>query len=271
MVSWGSVPVADPDVLRVWGAGTGLDQLLQAHQERGPLRAAVGHELDRLAPALVLEQDDRVVALPLQVEADVGADPLRGAVGHLPLDPLVRALVEHLHVESAGVTEAELDRAADDAVTHGVSGPPGGEAVSCRERVVHLLRSGGRPDAVQDVNHDRFPRSYSNQLVAIQHIAINWLRQPRPLPGRRPGGGDGAGQRSHCADAVAGQPGRDPRPTPHNVRSRGFARFTTIARDVRSRLGGIATGLVHQSVQDQVKYGVASALGVPAVCRRRWT
>src|SRR6266542_1408824 len=78
MVSWGSGPVADPDVLRVWGAGTGLDQLLQAHQERGPLRAAVGHELDRLAPALVLEQDDRVVALPLQVEADVGADPLPG-------------------------------------------------------------------------------------------------------------------------------------------------------------------------------------------------
>src|SRR6266542_3329894 len=182
MVSWGSVPVADPDVLRVWGAGTGLDQLLQAHQERGPLRAAVGHELDRLAPALVLEQDDRVVALPLQVEADVGADPLRGAVGHLPLDPLVRALVEHLHVESAGVTEAELDRAADDAVTHGVSGPPGGEAVSCRERVVHLLRSGGRPDAVQDVNHDLYRAGDPEVVTAPASAGAALSRGPTIRP-----------------------------------------------------------------------------------------
>src|SRR6185295_2580517 len=165
------MPVADLDVARMWCAGSGLDKLLEAHQERGPLGAAVVHELARLAPTLVREQDDRVVVLPLQAEADVGADPLRRAVGHLPFDELVRALGEHLHVEPARVAEPEPDRAADGALARGVGGPPSGEAVPRRECVVHRLRSGGRPDAMQDVNHD-------HSSPSCRTVATIWLLNP---------------------------------------------------------------------------------------------
>ena len=44
------------------------------------------HELDRLAPALVLEQHDCVVTVLAQVPLDVGADPLGGALDDLPAD-----------------------------------------------------------------------------------------------------------------------------------------------------------------------------------------
>src|SRR5687768_5546673 len=96
-----SLPVADADLVRVRVAGAGLDELLQAHQVRAPPRAAVGHELHGLAPAFVPEEHDRVVVLLLEVEDDVGADPLLGPAGHLPFDPLLRPLIEHLHVEAA--------------------------------------------------------------------------------------------------------------------------------------------------------------------------
>src|ERR1022692_979801 len=51
----GSVPVADLHVPGIWCPLAGLEQLLEAYQERAPRGAAVIHELDRLAPALVLE------------------------------------------------------------------------------------------------------------------------------------------------------------------------------------------------------------------------
>ena len=58
-----SVPVADPDIVRRRPALPCFDILLQAHEERRPLGAAVFGELHRLAPVLVGEADDGVVAL----------------------------------------------------------------------------------------------------------------------------------------------------------------------------------------------------------------
>src|SRR6185437_3179390 len=78
------VPVADLDIVRRGLALAGLEQPLQAHQEGRPLRAAVVHELHRLAPALVPEQHDRVAVLVLEVEADPRADPLGRPFDDLP-------------------------------------------------------------------------------------------------------------------------------------------------------------------------------------------
>src|SRR5215208_8229478 len=75
-----SVPVADLYVVGGRGALAGLDEGLQAHQEDRPLGAAVVHELHRLLPALVLEQDDGVVALLFEIETDLGPDPFGGPV-----------------------------------------------------------------------------------------------------------------------------------------------------------------------------------------------
>jgi hypothetical protein len=67
------------------------------------------HELDRLLPALVLEEDDGPVAFLLEIEADFCADPFVRPVDHLRQHALFGLKLEHLHVE----TEAELEHAAD--------------------------------------------------------------------------------------------------------------------------------------------------------------
>src|SRR5205814_8397341 len=71
-----SVPVVDLDVVRVGRALPGLHQRLQTQQENRPLGAAVVHELHRLLPTLVLEEDDGEVTFPLEIEANLRADPL---------------------------------------------------------------------------------------------------------------------------------------------------------------------------------------------------
>jgi hypothetical protein len=80
----GSVPVADLDVVWLWGPGAGLEKLLQALQEDTPLGAAVVHELHRVSPTFVLEQDDGVVVFLLEVPAHRRTDPLRGPVDDFP-------------------------------------------------------------------------------------------------------------------------------------------------------------------------------------------
>jgi hypothetical protein len=69
------VPVVDPNI--VWAGRTfpGLDKRLEAHQKRRPFGAAVVHELHRLSPALVFEENDGIVTFLLEIETDGRTDP----------------------------------------------------------------------------------------------------------------------------------------------------------------------------------------------------
>src|SRR5688572_7328150 len=78
------IPVVDLDVVRVGGTLAGLQKRLQAHQKDPPLGAAVVHELHRLLPILVREEDHDVVAFLLELPADLRADPFRGSIDDLP-------------------------------------------------------------------------------------------------------------------------------------------------------------------------------------------
>jgi hypothetical protein len=74
-------------ILRSFGQGapfSGLDERLQAQQERTPLGAAMVHELHRLLPALVLEQDDGPLTFLFEIKTYFCADPFLGPVDHLP-------------------------------------------------------------------------------------------------------------------------------------------------------------------------------------------
>lgn len=57
------VPVVDLDIMWRRSTSAGFDKLLEAEHERRPLHAAMGHELDGLAPVPVPEQDDGVIAV----------------------------------------------------------------------------------------------------------------------------------------------------------------------------------------------------------------
>jgi hypothetical protein len=54
----------------------------------GPFGAAIVHELHLFFPATLREQHDRGGSFLLQVEAQLGANPLRGAIHALPLNAL---------------------------------------------------------------------------------------------------------------------------------------------------------------------------------------
>src|SRR5262245_41709145 len=97
----GSVPVADLHVAGVGGALPGLEELLEAHEVRAPLGAAVVHELDRLTPALVLEEHDRVLVLLVEIPLHAGADPFLRSVHDVPADEPARIELSDLHVEAA--------------------------------------------------------------------------------------------------------------------------------------------------------------------------
>src|SRR5208282_1348996 len=55
-----------------------------------PEVAAMMHELDRLPPTFVLEEQDGPVAFLSELEADRRAEPFRGPVDHLPAHALAR-------------------------------------------------------------------------------------------------------------------------------------------------------------------------------------
>src|ERR1700681_3931345 len=85
-----------------------LQQIPQAEQERGPLRAAVVHELDRLFPIRVLENDIGLAILPDEPKDDLGIQPLVGAAGATPMHQLSRFGGLDLHVAKAVFDEAAL-------------------------------------------------------------------------------------------------------------------------------------------------------------------
>lgn len=106
------VPLVDLDV--VWPGGTfpGFEKRLQAHQKDRPLGAATVHELHRLLPTLMFEEDDGVVVVLFELPTYLCADPFLGPVDHLPQHALGRIKLQNLHVEAAGA-EAELEHSAD--------------------------------------------------------------------------------------------------------------------------------------------------------------
>src|SRR5258705_6656700 len=120
MCTRSSVPVADPDVVGAGLAFPGLHKRFQAHQKNRPLGAAVVHEFPRFLPALMLEQDDGIVAFLPEIETDLCSDPFRGSFDHLPEHALAGLQLENLHVEAADLlavgAEANLDHPADLAV-----------------------------------------------------------------------------------------------------------------------------------------------------------
>ena len=81
------------------------------------------HELDRLLPAFVFEEDDGPGTLLFEIEAYLCADPFFGAVDHLPKHVLGGMKLENLHVEAAAV-KAELEHSADFAFPLYVVRPP---------------------------------------------------------------------------------------------------------------------------------------------------
>src|SRR4051812_18736889 len=102
-------------------AGAGLYVFAEAQQEGRPLHAAMRGELERLAPATMAEEHDRLVILLRQLEGDRGADPFRRAVDAAPADRGGGAERLHLHDHAAEQiaghgAEEERQRAADAAL-----------------------------------------------------------------------------------------------------------------------------------------------------------
>ena len=62
----------------------GFEKRLQAQQKDCPFGAAMVHELHRLLPALVFEENDGPVAFLFEIEAYLDADPFLGPVDYLP-------------------------------------------------------------------------------------------------------------------------------------------------------------------------------------------
>src|SRR5262245_50581367 len=92
-MSWSSswlIPIIDLDVVRARLPFAGFRQLPATQKKARPLHAAMRGELDRLAPVPVAEDDDRVVALPRQIEGDVSPDPFRRSIDDAPLNRAVR-------------------------------------------------------------------------------------------------------------------------------------------------------------------------------------
>src|SRR6266478_190254 len=96
-------------------AFSGFEKRLQAQQKDRPLGAAMVHELHRLLPTLVFEQDDGPVAFLSEIETYFCADPFLRSVDHLPQHALGRLKLKNFHVDTAGA-KAELEHSADFAV-----------------------------------------------------------------------------------------------------------------------------------------------------------
>src|SRR4249920_2017095 len=78
------LPAVELDI--VWRGGTfpGFEKRLHAQQKDPPLGAAMVHELHRLLPTLVLEEDDGPVAFLFELPTYYRANPFFGPVDHLP-------------------------------------------------------------------------------------------------------------------------------------------------------------------------------------------
>src|ERR1700684_2352824 len=141
------------------------------------------HELHRRLPALVLEKNNRPIAILAEVETDFCSDPFFRPVDHLPEYAFAGFKLENLHVETAvaaaelqlaaalalagcklqnlhvqpAVAEAELQLPADLAFAARGSGPPARQAVNRGQCVVDTVeRCRFDSDLMQNVRHVRF-------------------------------------------------------------------------------------------------------------------
>src|SRR5262249_10828212 len=118
-------------------------------------------ELHGLLPALVAEQHDGEIVFALELEVDLRADPLGGAVHYLPHHALVGMQLENLQVEAAEQLavdeEAGGHHAAPLLVDLGLGGPPGGDAFGRRQGLVDLVQRRLDSYAMQNVEHDASP------------------------------------------------------------------------------------------------------------------
>jgi hypothetical protein len=128
----GLVPfVGYVDIVWIGRAFPGFDKRFYAHQKERPLGAAMVHELNRLLPALVFEEDNGEVLILREREAYLCADPFLGPAYHFPQHALGGIKLEYLHVDTAARPKAELDHSADIAVTLRVGCPPAGKTFPC--------------------------------------------------------------------------------------------------------------------------------------------
>jgi hypothetical protein len=97
------------------------------------------HELDRLFPALVLEEHEGPVAFLPELPVYLGADPFLRALDDFPEDAAVGIERENLHVEAAAIAEAELQRAADLVFRLRAVGPPFGQSVARGQCLVDVI------------------------------------------------------------------------------------------------------------------------------------
>src|SRR6266511_5477588 len=113
--------------LRVVGKGgerTAFEPASEADQDCRPLGAAVVHELDRLPPVRVREQQHCLSASAFQIEGDGRANPFRGAVDASPLHAVVRRQLDDLHYgRRLGLAEEEAQLAAHLRVALRMFGP----------------------------------------------------------------------------------------------------------------------------------------------------
>ena len=121
------------------GTLAGFEQGLQAQQKDRPLGAAMVHELHRLLPTLVFEQDDGPFAFLFEVEADFCADPFLGPFDHLPEHALAGLKLKNLHVETTAV-KAELEHSADLAFSLRIVRPPGGKAFTRGQCLIDFIQ-----------------------------------------------------------------------------------------------------------------------------------
>jgi hypothetical protein len=154
-----SVPVVDLEVVGGRLAFAGLHEIPEAQEEDRPLHAAVGRELDGLAPVAVTEQDGRLLAVVGEGERHVGADPLLRPSLDAPAHLLAGIELRHLEIhpallfDGAAITKPHGDDAADPGVARGLAGPPARDPVDRRQGGVDL---GGRSldsDSMDDVDH----------------------------------------------------------------------------------------------------------------------
>ncbi len=149
-------PTVELDLVWPGRAFAGFEQRLEAQQKDRPFGAAVVHELHRLLPALMFEENNGPVTVLCQIEADLGAEPFFRAVNHLPQNALAGLQFENLHVEAA-FAKAELQLAADLAFSLSVARPPAGKPRNGGQCVIDIVqRRRFDSNLMQNVRHVRF-------------------------------------------------------------------------------------------------------------------
>src|ERR1700677_3711771 len=137
-------------------AFAGFKKRLQTQQEDRPLCAAMVHELARLLPTLVFEQDDGPIPSLSELETDLRADPFFGPVDPLPQHASGGIKLKDLHVEAAGA-KAKPEYATDVAFAFRGGRPPRGKTFDrgqCLKDTVEGRRFNS--DLVQNIGHIRF-------------------------------------------------------------------------------------------------------------------